>query len=98
MENSFIQMHGAHETVGEMPTIASDIDICAIAKGCGYKRVCSIEDPEALDTALEEASSAGILSLIEVKCAIGARDDLGRPTTTPKDNKDSFMKLFLSVF
>ena len=36
------------------------------------------------------------LSFIEVKCAIGARDDLGRPTTTPLDNKKNFMR-FLNV-
>ena len=31
------------------------------------------------------------LSFIEVKCAIGARDDLGRPTTTALENKRNFM-------
>ena len=30
-------------------------------------------------------------SLIEVKCSIGARDDLGRPTTTALENKKNFM-------
>ena len=32
------------------------------------------------------------LSLIEVKCSIGARDDLGRPTTTALENKVNFME------
>lgn len=32
------------------------------------------------------------LTLIEVKCSIGAREDLGRPTTTARENKDNFMK------
>ena len=32
------------------------------------------------------------LSLIEVKCSIGARDDLGRPTTTALENKQNFME------
>ena len=31
------------------------------------------------------------LSLIEVKCSIGAREDLGRPTTTALKNKQIFM-------
>ena len=32
-------------------------------------------------------------SLIEVKCSIGARDDLGRPTTTTApENKQNFME------
>ena len=83
--------NGAHETVGGMPTVAGDIDICAVAKGCGYMNVCSVDNAEELDKALEEASLSRGLSLIEVKCAIGARDDLGRPTTTAMDNKNSFM-------
>ena len=24
-------------------------------------------------------------------CAVGARDDLGRPTTTPQENRDALM-------
>jgi phosphonopyruvate decarboxylase len=30
--------------------------------------------------------------LIEVKCSIGTRDDLGRPTTTAPENKQNFME------
>ncbi len=29
---------------------------------------------------------------LEVKCAIGARADLGRPTTSAKENKEAFMR------
>ncbi len=29
---------------------------------------------------------------LEVKCAIGARTDLGRPTTSAKENKEAFMR------
>jgi phosphonopyruvate decarboxylase len=32
------------------------------------------------------------LSFVEIKCSIGARDNLGRPTTTPIENKNGFMK------
>ena len=41
--------------------------------------------------AIERAKENGALSLIEVKCAIGAREDLGRPTTTAMENKEAFM-------
>ena len=41
---------------------------------------------------LEAAKERGELSLIEVKCSIGAREDLGRPTTTALENKQSFME------
>ena len=84
--------NGAHETVGGQPTVMNSTDILSIAKGCGYRNVISVETLEALDHALKEAKERQELSFIEVKCAIGARDDLGRPTTTPLENKENFMR------
>ena len=84
--------NGAHETVGGMPTVASKLDLVSIAKACGYPNAVSVDSFEALDKELEAAKSRHQLSLIEVKCSIGARDDLGRPTTTALENKENFMK------
>ena len=84
--------NGAHETVGGMPTVASNIDIVAIARACGYPDAVSVDNFEDLDKELIKAKTAGHLSLIEVKCSIGARDDLGRPTTTALENKENFME------
>ena len=83
--------NGAHETVGGMPTVASKIDICAIARGCGYKNAVCVDSFDSLDRELNLAKERNELSLIEVKCSVGARDDLGRPTTTAKENKENFM-------
>ncbi len=87
--------NGAHETVGGMPTVASNIDLVGIAKACGYPNAVSVETFDTLDKELENARNRDELSLIEVKCGIGARKDLGRPTTTALENKQNFMK-FLS--
>lgn len=84
--------NGAHETVGGMPTVASKIDLVTIAKACGYPNVVSVNSFERLDKELELAKNRCQLSLIEVKCSIGARDDLGRPTTTALENKFRFME------
>ena len=84
--------NGAHETVGGMPTVASDIDVTAIARACGYPNAVSVSDYDSLDRELEVAKDRCELSLIEVKCSIGARADLGRPTTTAIENKMEFMK------
>ena len=84
--------NGAHETVGGMPTVAFNIDICTIAKGCGYSNVVCVDNFESLDKELVTAKERNELTLIEVKCSIGARADLGRPTTTAKENKENFMK------
>ncbi len=84
--------NGAHETVGGMPTVAANLDIVKIAEGCGYPEAVSVDTFEALDEQLKIAKKNKELTLIEVKCSIGARDDLGRPTTTAKENKENFMK------
>ena len=84
--------NGAHETVGGMPTVASDIDVTAIARACGYPNAVSVADYDSLDRELEVAKDRCELSLIEVKCSIGSRADLGRPTTTAIENKIEFMK------
>ena len=83
--------NAAHESVGGLPTAAGGLDIPAIAKACGYAHAATAATAEELDAALAEAKERGALCLIEVKCAIGARPDLGRPTTTPQENKRAFM-------
>jgi phosphonopyruvate decarboxylase len=84
--------NGAHETVGGMPTVAAKADMVQIAKGCGYPNAVRVASFDELDAALKEAKERNELSFIEVLCSIGARDDLGRPTTTARENKENFMK------
>lgn len=83
--------NGAHETVGGMPTVAGQIDLVAIAKACGYPNAVCVDNFKDLDMELETAKGRKELSLIEIKCSIGARGDLGRPTTTTLENKKNFM-------
>lgn len=83
--------NGAHETVGGMPTVADKIDIVNIAKACGYPNVVCVDNLQDLDRELEAAMQREEMSLIEIKTALGARDNLGRPTTSAMDNKDNFM-------
>lgn len=89
--------NGAHETVGGMPTAAANINIIGIAKACGYTHAVSVDSFDLLDTELKKAKNLNGLSLIEVKCSIGSRNDLGRPTTTTFDNKRSFMNYLKSI-
>ena len=82
--------NGAHETVGGMPTVAGRIDLVAIAKACGYPHAVCVDNADNLIFELNRAKNSAELSFIEVKSSIGARDDLGRPTTTAKENKQMF--------
>ena len=83
--------NGSHETVGGMPTVTSNMNLVDVALGCGYPRALSVDNFDDLDKALKQAKKDNILTLIEVKSAIGARSDLGRPTTTALENKINFM-------
>ena len=87
--------NGAHESVGGMPTVAKNVDFVLIARACGYEYSVSVSTYEELDDALKKAKISNSLSFVEVKCAIGARENLGRPTISTLENKENMMH-FLS--
>ena len=84
--------NAAHETVGGMPTAAGRIDLVAVCKACGYPNAVKVQTFEELDAALHTAKKSGSLFFIEAACSIGARADLGRPTTSAIENKEHFMQ------
>ncbi len=84
--------NGAHESVGGMPTGASEARFSDVAKACGYDNVYCIEDMEALKQCLMEVKSNNSLAFIEVMVAMKSREDLGRPKETAVENKKSFME------
>ncbi len=84
--------NGAHESVGGMPTSAQTIDWEQLGKGCGYDAVYAVQEMAELKEVLNELPSKSGLRLLVAKAAIGARLDLGRPTVSPQQNKDDFMK------
>ena len=88
--------NGAHDSVGGQETVGFKIDILAIAKGCGYKECFSCSSREELVKLLERIKNGEGPILLEIKVQKGARKDLGRPTSTPIENKEAFMK-FLDI-
>nr|MBP3598625.1 phosphonopyruvate decarboxylase [Eubacterium sp.] len=89
--------NGAHETVGGMPTVGATVNFVDIAKACGYPNAVCVSTMEELDAQLCKAKASDSLYLIEVKCSIGAREDLGRPTTTAIENKQMFMNYLREI-
>ena len=83
--------NGAHDSVGGQPTVGLKIDLPAVAKAVGYPNTYSVSTKEDLTDVLNEVKKNNDLSLIEVKVKKGNRKDLGRPTTTPIQNKDALM-------
>lgn len=84
--------NGAHESVGGMPTAAASLDLWKIAQGCGYRNVYCVQNREELAAVLKMVKEQAGPSFVEVKAAVGARENLGRPTSTPQENKKEFMK------
>ncbi len=85
--------NGAHDTVGGQPTVAGNIKLADVARDVGYPHSYTVSDVNELDKALKTAKDQNDLVFIEVKCGIGARADLGRPTTTAVENKKAFMDM-----
>ena len=84
--------NGAHDSVGGQPTVGRQIDLCGIAKACGYGNVVKASTKEELDAILKDKNTFDKLTFIEVLVRKGARKDLGRPKTTPQENKKAMME------
>ncbi len=84
--------NGAHDSVGGQPTVGLKIDLPAVAKAVGYAQTYSTDNMESLSSILRQISKAeqGPV-LLEIKVKKGNRKDLGRPTTTPIENKEALM-------
>lgn len=87
--------NGAHDSVGGQPTVGLKIDLPAVAKAVGYATVCSVDNKADLETVMDKVKDSRGPVFLEVKVKKGNRKDLGRPTTTPIQNKEALMK-FLS--
>ena len=85
--------NGAHDSVGGQPTVGMAVDFPAIAKACRYRNALSVQSEQELLEALVKLDSMEGPVLLEIKVAKGARKDLGRPTTTPIQNKNDLMNL-----
>lgn len=83
--------NGAHDSVGGQPTVGLKIDLPAIARAVGYKATYTVDNKENLNAILSEAKILEGPILIEIKVKKGNRKDLGRPTTTPIQNKEALM-------
>lgn len=84
--------NGAHDSVGGQPTVGLKIDLCGVAKAVGYKTTYSVDTLEQLEAILSEVKKAEGPVLLQVCVKKGNRKDLGRPTTTPIQNKEALME------
>ena len=87
--------NGAHDSVGGQPTVGLKIDLPAVAKAVGYKSVFCVNSKVDLEKQLStinyQLSTNEFPIFLEIRVKKGNRKDLGRPTTTPIQNKNALM-------
>jgi len=89
--------NGCHESTGAQPSAGYKVDWPTVARGCGYETVFgSAETASDIEHVMSQMEQNGGPSFVEIKIGIGARKDLGRPKTTPRENKLDLMKFVSS--
>ena len=84
--------NGCHESVGGQPTVAQKISLSKVASTLGYQFAQTVQDKKDFIFAINKAKEFQSTSFIEVLVRPGHRSDIGRPTTTPNQNKTVLMK------
>lgn len=82
--------NGSHESVGGQPTVAFDINIEKILNGCGFTKILTAVNIDEIQTGIKRMKNNDLQVLI-ICTKQGSRKDLGRPTTTPVENKIALM-------
>ncbi|BAI87871.1 MULTISPECIES: phosphonopyruvate decarboxylase [Oscillatoriales] len=85
--------NAAHESVGGQPTVAGQLDLKAVALASGYQQYRQATDQPGIKQAWNDLSAYDGPVLLEIRITAGSRDNLGRPTSSPQQNKQAFMKV-----
>ena len=88
--------NGCHDSVGAQPSLGFQTNFCQLALSCGYREALSVDSETGIKEALEKLQKTKGPAFLEIKIRHGARKNLGRPKTTPIQNKNKFME-FLNV-
>jgi len=92
--------NGAHETVGGLPTVGKSLNFAEVAQSLGYQKTMSATRASELESIMHKIESTDEAIgpiFIEVMCNLESRKDLGRPTTTPIENRDELMANFSTI-
>jgi len=87
--------NGVHDSVGGMATAGLRVSFTEIAKACGYREAWRVEHRAEVAGKVAELRGVSGPAMLEIMVQKGARTDLGRPKTSPIENKTAF-KEFLS--
>jgi len=83
--------NGSHDSVGGQPTVGFHMDLPAVALACGYRSAARARTAEEVLRGVAHLAESRGPSLLEIQVVKGARQNLGRPGTTPVQNRDALM-------
>jgi len=84
--------NGTHESVGGQETVAGKIDFQAMVRATGYRAYYQAQTKQELESCWEKLRAQPGPIFLELRICPGSRADLGRPTSTPIQNKKAFME------
>lgn len=84
--------NGAHDSVGGQPTVGLNISLPDVARAVGYKKAYNVSSMESLQEILQQIQDEEGPLFLQICVKKGNRKDLGRPTTTPVENKKALME------
>ncbi|MDY6934152.1 MAG: phosphonopyruvate decarboxylase [Spirochaetota bacterium] len=83
--------NASHDSTGGQPTVSSTVNFKEIALSCGYINATEVKTREELIIECKKMKDEEGPNLLVVNINRGSRKDLGRPTTSPIQNKITFM-------
>ncbi len=84
--------NGCHDSVGGQPTCGFAVSFIEIAKACGYTLALQAQTEQEVINMMKAVKSECGPAMLEIRVKKGAREDLGRPESSPGRNKASFME------
>lgn len=82
--------NNAYESTGSQKTMSHSVDIAAIATACNYRESMTTDSLSTFNRVFTQFNKGP--SMLVVKSYPYSRPDLGRPKTTPNENKIAFMQ------
>lgn len=89
--------NNAHDSTGGQFTVSNNVQFVEVAASVGYPVALYAHDLEELKAYIEQWKQNPELTFIHIRTALGSKPELGRPSLTPAEVKDRFMKLIASA-
>tara|TARA_S200000501_G_scaffold377156_1_gene434491 strand:+ start:1312 stop:2469 length:1158 start_codon:yes stop_codon:yes gene_type:complete len=83
--------NGAHDSVGGQDTTAKNLNLSDFAEASGYKNFFSVSKEKDIKKTLRNIAKFNGPNFLEIKINKGWNKSLGRPLTSPEENKSNFM-------